>query len=197
MPSHGGYPQQSGYAPYPVPSPGYAQAAVPQRMPGTLLTVRILMFVGATAGLSLAAAVGLFVAAADPVFALLAGGVFGLYGVGSLALAILAKRRAKAVRWSILAFHILALLYLGFTYSAAPTPPPGEPDPGSSIRSLGNLFTLTNIILISIPPTGRYYRKPSEQAATAPGAYGPSRPPGGHPPHHQPPTPPPGGQGTR
>lgn len=141
-------------------------------MPGTVRTVRILMFIGAVVGLLLAVVFGLIAASDEPFFLILALGVFGLYGVGSLVLAILAGRRHPAIRWTILAFHVAALVYLIAAAGSAPDPVPGEPDPGRSLRSFSSFFTLANIILISLPVSGRYYRKSSDQRP-APAGYGP------------------------
>lgn len=177
------YAHQAAYAPqdgYGYPPPVYAP--VPPRMPGTVITVRVLMFIGAAFGLLFATVFTLSFGGEDPLALVLGLGVFGVYGVASLVLAILAGRRHPAVRWTILGFHILAMGYLFFNavalVDAGVRPAPaGEADPAGTFRRMSNIFTIANIILICVPASARFYRN---EAAAVPGPV-PGHPPHGHP----------------
>ncbi|WP_306367620.1 hypothetical protein [Nocardiopsis sp. CC223A] len=150
-------------------------------MPGTVITVRVLMFIGAAFGLLFAAAFSVVIGREDPLGIVLGLGIFGTYGVGSLVLAILAGRRHPAVRWTILGFHILALAYM-FLAAVGASSTSAEPPTADSFRRMANIFTIANIILICVPASARFYRN---EAAPLPGPV-PGHPPYGYP---QPPYP--------
>ncbi len=147
-----------------------------------MITLRILMFAGAAAGLLLTALFGFLASQEDAPFLVVAVAAFGLYGLGSLTLAILAGRRHPALRWVIVAFHVLALAYLLFAAGMRPEPPPGQPDPAGAFNGLCGWFTITCLVLVSVGPSGRYFTRPAEQSL-------PPAPPAAWPT--------PGGQGPR
>ncbi|MFV2198116.1 hypothetical protein [Nocardiopsis sp. LOL_012] len=142
-------------------------------MPGTALTLRVLMFIGATAALPITVLFG-FMAIEEGVpsnfvFPL----ATGVYGVTSLVLALVAGRRHPAVRWSVLAFHILALVLLLWNM-------PLVADASGEAPPLGRypfFFTLACAILAALPATGRYYDRPPTPAGghPLPPGYGPGR----------------------
>ena len=191
-PTHGSRDPQRGH-------PGHAPATRPhaQQIPsfgGAPLTARILLLLSAPLGLLLALPFVLTAIRESPVLFLIPV-VFGLSSAGAIVLVILAERRSRAVRWSTLAFHVLALAHLVFVMVGAPDP--GSPGPGILFQGLAALFSLAGLVLIATPESGRYYVKPTGQPPAPPAGGrggapravtggGPQQPPAG--PHGRPPT---------
>lgn len=185
-PGHGDHPGHPGYAPGQVPGvpqghapyahahPAGPYAQRPPAFNGTPLFVRTLMIIGAGGGLLGAAWLVLLTIIGEPRL-LVSAAVLGLYGTGSLVLVLLAKRRSPAVRWSILAFHVVALVSLIATHGSASGAVESELDPGGTLRAFANLLVFVVIVLIAVPASGPYYRRTAEQPFVpgAPGGYGP------------------------
>ncbi|WP_201294910.1 MULTISPECIES: proline-rich domain-containing protein [unclassified Nocardiopsis] len=165
----GGY-QQPPYAP---------EAGSPAKMPGTAVTVRVLMFIGGVCGLLLGVLMWLAAAMAsgDNEFSQefqrgmeesglrISGGEAGtlfflvglvpfVYGVVSVALASFMGRRSPVILWSVVVFQALAALVLIL---------------GVLSGGIGSLIplavTIAMIVLMLLAGTRAYYSRP------APGAY--------------------------
>ncbi|MFV2198115.1 hypothetical protein [Nocardiopsis sp. LOL_012] len=176
-PPSGPHPPQ-GYGPPPAGAfhRGYAPyQPVPDRMPGTVVTVRVLMFIGGACGVlaallfwALAASLtgeGEFSRGATDAFreqglVLTAGegalvfGVLGaipfVYGVLSLVLASFMGRSSPVVLWSVVVFQALAALtLLAFV---------GSGGLGSVVPLL---FTIGMIVFMVLEPARAFYTRPS------------------------------------
>ncbi|GAA1460991.1 hypothetical protein NE857_23290 [Nocardiopsis exhalans] len=169
-----GYPGQPG----PYGNPGQQGPPVypgtprqPDKMPGTAITVRVLMFIGGAFGLLFGGLLllvglglvadpettqevlrelqdsGLYIEAAE-LTALLGtmGGVMFGYGVISTALASFMGKRSAVVLWLIVVFQALAsvTLMLGLVF-------------GGIGPILPLIFTITMIVLMLVPPTRAFY----------------------------------------
>lgn len=131
QPQYGQQPPPGMPGAYPPPPPGYSPGP-PEKLPGTALTVRVLMFIGGGFGVIFSLiCLGMLVffsgnnpdinaafaeAGFDPaegalIFGILAV-VTGVYGIVSLVLASLAGKRSPGVLWSIVVFQSLAALSL-------------------------------------------------------------------------------------
>ena len=176
-----GGPYQGEPGPYPPGGPPPAQS-----MPGTAITVRVLMFVGGACGLLLGllmwGVAGLAAGGGDvgreilrgmqenglPLTASEAGVFFGImglipfvYGVLSIVLASLMGRRSAAILWTIVVFHILAALILLFSIVT-----------GGFGAIVPLLFAIGMIVLMLLPITRAYYGLGTAGAAPpGPGAH--------------------------
>ncbi|WP_028649082.1 hypothetical protein [Nocardiopsis sp. CNT312] len=173
-PPSGPYPPQ-GHGPPPAGAfhQGYAPyQPVPDRMPGTVVTVRVLMFVGGACGVLaallfwvLAASLtgefsrgatdafrqqGLVLTAAEGalVFGVL-GAIPFVYGVLSLVLASFMGRRRPAVLWSVVVFQALSALTLLVSLVA-----------GDVLLIVPLLFTIAMIVFVLLEPARAYYTRP-------------------------------------
>ncbi len=167
------YGPQGGHDPYQQGQPAYP--GVPQqdsgRMPGTAITVRVLMFIGGAVGLLCGGLVLLIGAAAgsDNAFGeafaegvqesggyfdasdlaagmLVFGGIVLVYGIVSTALASFMGRRSAAVLWLIVVFQVLAGLSLLLTVAL-----------GSFLLVIPLFFAIGMIVLMVVPATRDYY----------------------------------------
>lgn len=166
-----GYPGQPG--PYgnpgqqqPIAYPGTSQQ--PDKMPGTAITVRVLMFIGGAFGLLFGGLVlfGGFGVLAEPEIAQEAlqeanlpldsaeltallvamGGVMFGYGVISTALASFMGKRSAVVLWLIVVFQGLASLILMFAIAF-----------GGFLSVLPLLFSIGMIVLMLVRANRAYY----------------------------------------
>ncbi|OKI15963.1 hypothetical protein A6A08_10340 [Nocardiopsis sp. TSRI0078] len=144
-------------------------------MPGTAITVRVLMFVGGACGLLLGglmwiAAVlaasggqvgeemrralqdtGLSLSGSEAVtFFGLMGAIPFVYGVVSIVLASLMGRRSPVILWSVVAFQGLAALILVFNLFS-----------GGFAAVIPLLFTIAMIVLMLLGVTRDYYSRPA------------------------------------
>jgi hypothetical protein len=166
-------PNTGGQNPYQQGPPGYP--GTPQqpsgKMPGTAITVRVLMFIGGVTGLLFGGLVLLMGAAAggdnafaqgfaegaqeaggyiDPADVALAMVFFGVialvYGIVSTALASFMGKRSPAVLWLIVVFQSLAALSLVFSVLG-----------GGFLALVPMLFAIGMITLMVLPGTRAYY----------------------------------------
>lgn len=171
------YPQQPNDPYYGGQPPYQPGPAVPSKMPGSAITVRVLMFIGGVIGVLLGLLLWLLavVATGDDQFSrdFLAGmeegglplnggeaglflGIMGgipfLYGALSILLASLMGRRSVAILWSVVVFQILAALFLLFTIVT-----------GGFASILPLLFAIGMVVLMLLPITRAFYEnKPSQ-----------------------------------
>ncbi|MGW5878373.1 hypothetical protein ACWFMI_17675 [Nocardiopsis terrae] len=165
-------PVPGGQGPYQQGQPGFPGA--PQqsdKMPGTAITVRVLMFIGGVTGLifgGLLLAVALL-AGGDSEFSqgfaegvqtsgtyvspgevaivmAIMGGIMFLYGFVSTALASFLGRRSPVVLWMTVVFQALAALSLVFGVAT-----------GGFLGVLPLLFAVGMIVLMVLPVTRAYY----------------------------------------
>ncbi|MEU3019294.1 MULTISPECIES: hypothetical protein [unclassified Nocardiopsis] len=173
QPPQGPYP--GGHDPYNQGQPGYP--GVPQgpaKMPGTAITVRVLMFIGGVFGLLFGGLVllmallaggdnefsqgfaegvgesGVYMDPADVVaFMAIMGGIMLVYGIASTVLASVMGRRGGGVLWSIVVFQALAALVLLVNLFTG------------AIASVIPLFFAIGMIVLMVVPVTRAYYKPA------------------------------------
>lgn len=197
----GGYPQPPGHGPsggYPPPygQPGGMPPGPPPagpaatdpgaaKMPGTVITVRVFMFIGGIVGLLLGG-ISLFaglVLAGDPEVVravedageipagsvhpdqvsglmMALGAIPLVYGVASTLLASFMGKRKSGILWGIVVFHVIASLLLILSFLSG--------EPGSVIPLV---FTI-GLIAMMLSSGARAFYKPVQQGP-APYGYGP------------------------
>ncbi|WP_049565721.1 hypothetical protein [Nocardiopsis sp. SBT366] len=166
-------PYSGGQDPYNQGQPGYP--GVPQgppKMPGTAITVRVLMFIGGVCGLLFGGLVllmglmaggdnefgqafaegvqetGVNIDAAEVVAVMaILGGVMFVYGLVSTALASFMGRRSGGILWSIVVFQALAALLLLVNIFT-----------GAIGSFIPLLFAIGMIVLMVVPATRAYYK---------------------------------------
>ena len=167
------YGPQGGHDPYQQGQPGYPGVPQPDtgKMPGTAITVRVLMFIGGVVGLLSGALVLVMGAAAggDNAFAegfaegvqetggyidpadiaagmVLFGVIVLVYGIVSTALASFMGKRSAAVLWLIVVFQVLAglALLLGIVF-------------GGFLMFVPLLFAIGMVVLMVVPATRAFY----------------------------------------
>lgn len=171
--SGGQDPYQGGHNPYQQGPPGYPGGPEQPsgKMPGTAITVRVLMFIGGAVGI-LCGGILLLMAVAvggdnefgqgfaegvretgayvDPtegaILMAIMGGVMFLYGVVSTALASFMGRRSAVVLWLIVVFQALASLSLVLGVIT-----------GGFLGLVPLFFAVGMIVLMVIPDTRAYY----------------------------------------
>ncbi|WP_285728501.1 hypothetical protein [Nocardiopsis sp. ATB16-24] len=177
----GPYPPQHGqYGGHPQSVPG-APGTGPARMPGPVITVRVLMFIGGACGLLLGGLVWLTAAMAVsegpageemrraleetglPLSGAEAGALFAavgaipfVYGVISIVLAAFMGRRSPVVLWSVVVFQALAALSLVVSVFS-----------GGFGSIVPLIFAIVMIVLMLLESSRAYYTK----APANPGAY--------------------------
>jgi hypothetical protein len=166
-------PYPGGQNPYQQGPPGYqgAPEAKSDKMPGTAITVRVLMFIGGVSGLLLGGVVlliglmaggdnefsqgfaegvqetGVNVGSAEIIAVLaITGGVMFVYGLLSTALASFMGRRSGGILWSIVVFQALAALLLLVNIFTGAV--------GSAVPLL---FAIGMIVLMVVPASRSYY----------------------------------------
>lgn len=166
-------PNSGGQSPYQQGPPGYP--GVPEqpsgRMPGTAITVRVLMFIGGVVGIlfggpllliavlaggdnefSQGLAEGLQDAGAHvdsaeaAIVMAIVGGVMFAYGIASTALASFMGRRSAVVLWLVVVFQVLVALLLVLGVVG-----------GGLLSSVPLFFAIGMIVLMVIPATRAYY----------------------------------------
>lgn len=167
------YGPQGGHDPYQQGPPGYPGAPGPksEKMPGTAITVRVLMFIGGVSGLLLGGVIlligllaggdnefsqvfaesvqeaGVNVGTAEIVAVLaVTGGVMFVYGLVSTALASFMGRRSGGILWSVVVFQALAALLLLVNMFTGVV--------GSVVPLL---FAIGMIVLMVVPASRNYY----------------------------------------
>lgn len=169
-------PYQGGQNPYQQGPPGHP--GVPEqssdKMPGTAITVRVLMFIGGAVGILFGGLLLLMALLAggdnefsqgfaegvqetgayvDPtavaIVMAIMGGIMFLYGIVSTALASFMGRRSAVVLWLIVVFQGLAALSLVLGVVT-----------GGFLGLVPLLFTIGMIVLMVIPATRAYYTPP-------------------------------------
>lgn len=167
------YGPQGGHGPYQQGQPGYPGLLQQEsgKMPGTVITVRVLMFIGGVVGLLFGGLVLLMGAAAggdnafaegfaegvqetggyiDPTDVAAGMMVFGVvvlvYGIVSTALASFMGRRSAAVLWLIVAFQVLA----GLSLLAGAVL-------GGFLMFIPLLFAIGMIVLMVVPASRAFY----------------------------------------
>lgn len=158
--------------------PGVPQA--PDKMPGTAITVRVLMFIGGVFGLLLGGLVLLVGVAAggggefaqgfaegvqetgvqiDPaeivIVMAIIGAVMLVYGIVSTALASLMGRRSGGILWSIVVFQALAALLLVINLFTG------------AIGAIIPLFFAVGMIVLMVVPATRAYYTPASAGPRA------------------------------
>lgn len=165
------YPQQPNDPYYGGQPPYQPGPAAPSKMPGSAITVRVLMFIGGVIGVLFGLLFWLLavVATGDDQISreFLAGmeeggmplnggeaglflGVMGaipfLYGALSILLASLMGRRSVAILWSVVVFHVLASLALLLAIVT-----------GGFVSIIPLLFAIGMIVLMLLPVTRAFY----------------------------------------
>lgn len=165
------------YGGYPPTAPG-APGADPARMPGTAITVRVLMFIGGAFGLlfgglmwltaGMAASGGrageevlrtleqmgvpMSGAEAGTLFAVM-GAIPFVYGLISVALASFMGRRSTVILWSVVVFQGLAALLLVINIIS-----------GAFGALVPLAFAILMLVLMLLESTRAYYSRPSAES---------------------------------
>lgn len=178
-----GNPYQQGASGYPGQPGPPAYPGVPQqsdKMPGTAITVRVLMFIGGVVGLLFGGLVlilgaaaggegefadgfaegvgeaGVYVDPADVVIVMLiAGAVMFVYGLVSTILASFMGKRSGAILWGIVVFQALAALSLLVNMFTG------------AFGSVIPLFFAIGMIVLMLVPASRAYYTPKSTAPYA------------------------------